>query len=155
MSSAAKINESNWSLSGVRKRLWGSRKGDSVWLWQSCWFDLTLRIGQKQDCSCCDLLGLVLSQLVVSVLWRVVSSGAEPCCCSTLPGLWTGSVSCWYLDWLLVFMLVVTPPGLHVSTWFLLLEGKRGTGRPVKGRNFRIGLTFSLWRSVHYQFKIT
>lgn len=63
-----------------------------VLLWQCCWFDWTLRLCEAQNCSLCSLALLALSQLPC-MLWEVVSSSAEPSCCSTFLNLQMGSVS--------------------------------------------------------------
>lgn len=96
-------------------------KGDSVLLWKGCWLGSVLRIVQKQDCCCCDLLGLILSQLW-SQYWVGWFTVMQLHCCSALPGLETGSVSCdtqadWQLALLGCMSLCHFPFGRKAGWW--------------------------------------
>lgn len=115
----------------------GSRKGNSMLLWQSCWFESPLRIGQKQGYCCSPLPVAGFKPAAGGV--GTAKGGSQWCRStlrSTLPILRTGSVSCWYPGhWypgsLVVSMLVVTAPGLYVLQWSIPQYSKTQTCCPT------------------------
>lgn len=109
-------------------------KGDSVLLWKGCWLGSVLRMVQKQDCCCCDLLGLILSQLW-SQYWVGWFTVMQLHCCSALPGLETGSVS-------VIPRLTGSWPSWAACLCVIShLEGRQGGEGLLKGRNCNVAHT--------------